>query len=356
MGKPKRRTVSCFAVLAVALALCAACGPDSDDDRPELPVSTRTDEPPTIKPALAGLVVTEPRALSTVPYAEFGTITTTWSEVEPGQGRFDFAAIDEILSEDPDIRFRLRIRTGRDAPYWLKQATGGCITVQPSTDNGATGCTAKFWDESFLSHYSVLMEEVARRYEEDWQIVDVANSACSTAYAEPFILGVDDPSLELLENAGLTTTKHRACIVGSTAAMMSSFTRTRVSLAGHSAWEFTDGRSWEDERALLNELRAKYPYRLVLEDHGLGPDDEVCPSPGEVAETAGSWHCYLAGLPAADTPHGWQLTLNDGSMSTAVKAGVDMGACYLEYAAFQQLSEDERREVHDALVANCASD
>ena len=33
-----------------------------------------------------------------------------------------------------------------------------------------------------------------------------------------------------------------------------------------------------------------------------------------------------------------------------------MGACYLEYAAFQQLSEDERREVHDALVDNCPSD
>ncbi len=356
MGKPKPRRVAGLVVLAAVLVLGGACSNGSDDDGPEPPDSTRTDDPPGLKPALAGLVVTEQRALATVPYAEFGTITTTWAEVEPGQGSFDFSMIDEALSEHPDVRFRLRIRTGRDAPYWLKQATGGCITVHPSTENGATGCTAKFWNPSFLDHYSVLMHEVARRYEENWQVVDVANSSCSTAYAEPFILGVDDESLALLAEAGLTRAKHEACITGSTELMMTSFTRTRVSLAGHGAWEFTDGKSWEAERELLNQLREEYPYRLVLEDHGLGPDDEVCAVPGEPAETAGSWHCYLAGLAPDDTPHGWQLTLNDGSMSEATQAGVTMGACYLEYAAFQQLSDDERRSLHDALVGNCPAD
>jgi hypothetical protein len=347
------RTITGCAALTIVLALGSACSEESGGDEPQRPDSTRTDQPPALKPALAGLVVTEARALATVPYADFGTITTTWTEVEPDQGSFDFTTIDAILEDNPDVSFRLRIRTGRDAPYWLKQATGGCITVHPSTENGATGCTAKFWNPSFLHHYSVLMHEVARRYEEDPQVVDVANSACSTAYAEPFILGVDDPSLMLLAEAGLTKELHEACITGSTEAMMSSFTRTRISLAGHGAWEFTDGTSWEAERELLNQLREQYPYRLVLEDHGLGPDDDVCPAPGEPAESAASWHCYLAGLSPDDTPHGWQLTLNDGSMSDAAWAGVRMGACYLEYAAFQQLSEDERRSVHDALLANC---
>lgn len=338
-----------LAALTCAVALATGCSPAADIDQPEETAGADV----RLKPALGGLVVTEPGTLSTVPYAEFGTVTTTWSEVEPDQGSFDFSSIDAVLDEYPDIKFRLRIRTGRDAPYWLKQATGGCITVHPSTPNGATGCTAKYWDESFLDHFSVLMQEVARRYEDDAQVVDVANSACSTAYAEPFILGVDERSLRLLDDAGLTKAKHEACIVGSTAAMMSAFSRTRISLAGHSAWEFTDGRSWEAERTLLNELLASHPGRLVLEDHGLGPDDEVCPVPGEPAESAASWHCYLAGLPSAETPHGWQLTLNDGSMSTAVWAGIEMGACYLEYAAFQQLSESERREAHEALLDNC---
>ena len=352
MGKLRRRLVSGLTALVCGVALCAGCDQGNGDDDPR-GVRSTGDAGDGLKPALAGLVVTEPHSLDTVPFAGFGTISTTWEEVEPNEGRFDFSGIDDILSEHRDVRFRLRIRTGRDAPYWLKQATGGCLTVHPSTENGATGCTARYWDQRFLGFYSALMREVAHRYEDSRQVVDVANSACSTAYAEPFILGVDEPSLALLEEAGLTMDNHRDCIVGSTEVMMSSFTRTRVSLAGHSAWEFTDGRSWEAERDLLNELRASYPGRLVLEDHGLGPDDEVCPVPGEPAQTADSWHCYLAGLPAYDTPHGWQLTLNDGSMSTAAWAGVDMGACFLEYAAFQQLSEDERQQVHDTLVANC---
>jgi hypothetical protein len=358
LGKPKPRLVAGLAMLTAVLLLGAACADDPEDgagDRPQRPEPTLTDEPPALKPALAGLVVIEPRALATVPYADFGTITTTWKEVEPDRGTFDFDAVDAVLDEHPDVRFRLRIRTGRDAPYWLKQATGGCITVHPSTANGAKGCIAQFWHPRFLHHFEVLMNEVARRYEEDPRVVDVANSACSTAYAEPFILGVDAASLVLLEEAGLTKAKHEDCIAGSTEAMMASFGRTRISLSGHGAWETTRGSSWTAERDLLNRLRARYPYRLVLEDHGLGPDDDVCIAPGEPAETAESWHCYLAGLAPEDTPHGWQLTLNDGSMSDAVWAGVRMGACYLEYAAFQQLSEDERRKVHDALLENCAS-
>jgi len=349
-----RRLVTGLTALSCVAALAAGCSDDTGEDDPDgRATSTPDDDGSQLKPALAGLVVTEPPALVTVPYAEFGTITTTWDEVEPDQDSFDFSAIDDVLGEHPDTRFRIRIRTGRDAPYWLKQATGGCLTVHPSTENGATGCTARYWHQDFLGYYSELMQEVARRYEADWQIVDVANSACSTAYAEPFILGVDERSLALLEDAGLTMTNHRDCIIGSTAAMMESFEQTRVSLAGHSSWELTDGRSWEAERDLLNQLQTSYPGRLVLEDHGLGPDDEVCPVPGEPMDSAGKWHCYLAGLPSAETPHGWQLTLNDGSMSTAAWAGVEMGACYLEYAAFQQLSEDERQEVHEALVDNC---
>lgn len=337
-------------VAATCVLALAAC---SSADTPPAEPTDPSGGGSALKPALAGLVVTESPALATVPYARFATINSTWAELEPQKGEYDFSAIEATLAGQPDIRFRLRIRTGSDAPSWLKDETGGCVPVEPSTDNGAPGCVARYWRPPFLARFAVLMREVARRYESDWQVVDVANGACSTAYAEPFILGVDEPSLARLTAAGLTRTMQRACILRSTAAMMAAFTRTRVSISGHGAWELVDGRSWEAERDLLNELRERFPGRVVLEDHGLGPDDEVCAVPGEPSATAGSWHCYLAGLPAAEAPHGWQLTLNGGSMSDAAWAGVDMGACYLEYAAFQQLSEDERRQLHDALVGNC---
>jgi hypothetical protein len=146
--------------------------------------------------------------------------------------------------------------------------------------------------------------------------------------------------------------------------MMALFPTTRVSIAGHTRWQFivqgpggsSDGAyaaSWEDERAMLNELSNAYGSRLVLEDHGLGPDDTACPTPGQSRTTATSWYCYMSGLHSTSAPYGWQFTLNGGSMEQAADAGVDMGACYLEFAAFQSLDETKRREVNDDLVANC---
>ena len=105
---------------------------------------------------------------------------------------------------------------------------------------------------------------------------------------------------------------------------------------------------------MLNELTTRYGNRLVLDDHGLGPDDSVCPAPGEGRNTASSWYCYMSGLRRSPTVYGWQFTLNGGSMAAAAAAGVRMGACFLEFAAFQSLDKAKRHQVHDDLVANCA--
>jgi hypothetical protein len=113
------------------------------------------------------------------------------------------------------------------------------------------------------------------------------------------------------------------------------------------------GASWEEERRVPNELTTRYGRRLDLEDHGLGPDDQVCPTPGEYLQTASSWYCYLSGLHSLPAAYGWQFTLNGGSMAEAADAGVGMGACFLEFADFQSLDQAKRRQVHDDLVANC---
>ena len=104
----------------------------------------------------------------------------------------------------------------------------------------------------------------------------------------------------------------------------------RVSIAGHTAWQYLvkgthDGArqaSWPAERALLNDLVTAYGSHLVLEDHGLGPDDTVCRTPGQPRQTASTWYCYLAGLHDSPVAYGWQFTLNGGSMAAAADAGV----------------------------------
>ncbi|MDZ5621575.1 hypothetical protein SFC88_12080 [Nocardioides sp. HM23] len=364
MGLRPRSTSSIVAMLALVAGLTtvATSGtPAGADDGDGTSQATTT----RLKPALQGLVVTQPQALSTVPYADFGSMKLPWNTVEKRPGVYDFSAVDQALGAHPGVQFRLRFMAGIHAPQWVKDDSGGCVLIEPNSPNGNTGCAPRFWTDSFHHDYVALMRAVAARYESDPQVVEVTNSECTTVYSEPFILGADNTSIDRLWRAGYTKQGHETCLRRSTSAMMSLFPTTRVSVAGHSKWQFIvqgpggpdDGiyaASWEDERAMLNELSAAYGSRLVLDDHGLGPDDTVCPTPGQSRPTATSWYCYMSGLHASPAAYGWQFTLNGGSMAAAADAGVGMGACFLEYAAFQSLDVTKRRQVHDDLLTNCA--
>jgi len=353
-----------IATLALAIELVAVVGigalPAQADDGDYSAAAAAV-----LKPALRGLVVTQPDALGTVPYAEFGSMRLPWSSLQSAPGVFDFSSIDRALAAHPDVQFRLRIMAGINSPQFVKQASGGCVLIEPNSPNGNTGCTPRFWTDAFHTRYVSLMQALASTYEDDPQVVEIANSECTTIYSEPFILGADTASIDRLWDAGYTKAGHATCLRRSTSAMMNLFPTTRISIAGHTKWQFIVAApwnpadaiyaaSWEDERAMLNELSSSYGPRLVLEDHGLGPDDPACPTPGESRDTATSWYCYMSGLYSSSSAYGWQFTLNGGSMETAADAGVDMGACYLEFAAFQALDEVKRRQVHDNLVNNCA--
>ena len=345
-------------MMVAGLTTVAASGPARADD------GDRAAEAGSLKPPLQGLVVTQPQALNTVPYADFGSMKLPWNTVEKRPGVYDFSEVDSALRAHPDVRFRLRFMAGIHAPHWVKEDSGGCVLIEPNSPNGNTGCAPRFWTNDFHADYMALMRAVAHEYECDPQVVEVTNSECTTVYSEPFILGADNASIDRLWRAGYTQQGHDTCLRRSTAAMMALFATTRISLAGHSKWQFIvqgsggpdDGMyaaSWEDERAMLNDLSRAYGNRLVLDDHGLGPDDTVCPTPGQSRTTATSWYCYMSGLHASPSAYGWQFTLNGGSMAQAADAGVGMGACFLEFAAFQSLDVTKRRQVHDDLLTNC---
>jgi hypothetical protein len=314
-----------------------------------------------LKPGLRGLIVTQPDNLDMVPYAEFGSVKLRWNSIEIAPGVYDFGLLDSVLNDHPDIKFRVRFMAGIHAPQWVKDRSGGAVQHYPSTPNGGSGMVPRYWTPAYLTDYMTLMRAVADRYETNPQVVEIPNSMTTTVYAEPFILGADAATIDRYWQAGYTKDAHEAGLRLSILGMMSLFPTTRISLAGHSKWQFIvqgtggpgDGKaasSWEDERTLLNDLSATYGKRLVLEDHGLGPND-TAPF-DESRETAKSWYAYMAGLRSSEQTYGWQFTLNGGSMETAADMGVAMGACFLEFAAFAAIPEPKRRQVHDALLAN----
>lgn len=318
---------------------------------------------------------------SNPPTAEFSfidhmVIGSTWAELEPVDDSFTgtgWSRIDSMLSTHPNMKFRLRIMAGRYTPRWLKKRSGpalsgsgkdcsregGIAIVQPS--NGISSCVPYFWRDVVLTEYEELMAEVARRYEPEPRILDVVNSACMTNWAEPFIrAGSDTASNKRLWQGGLNETTDRRCLERSMEIHDRLFAGTRISLATHQQWQVivdpaTDSNgvapSWDKERALLDEFRARYGAKLVVQNNGLG-GNEGCRS----SDPASGLWCWMA---AAAAPKGFQtegdnkLAARGFTIGNAVQQGISMGACFVEHNQFGS-DAAQARSYDEQLKANCS--
>jgi hypothetical protein len=104
-----------------------------------------------------------------------------WREVEPADGKIDFAKFDELLAHAKRAGQKLAFRimcTGSgqymDVPAWLKEQ--GCKGVEFKYESG-TCWVPDFTDEKFQRAHSRLIRELGRRYDAhpDLDLVDIGS-------------------------------------------------------------------------------------------------------------------------------------------------------------------------------------
>jgi hypothetical protein len=319
-----------------------------------------------LKPFATGLVTTDPSSINLYPYANTVTIKSVgWQDVESSPGVYNWAPIDNVinatLAKNPNAKFRIRLYAGRQSPAWLNNVSGQCVWLDPGSVNGGSGCVPRYWTDAFLDRYDSLMDAFAAKYESNPRVIDVINSACTTIFAEPFILGGDDASLDRLWQAGLTEAGHRDCLNRSMAKMIDVFPTTRVTVTGHNKWQIieqgpngaADARaaySWEKERTLLNDWHNLYGSHMVVEEHSLNDQPDKYCAAGQALGSASSFYCWYASMPQ---PKGLQFTASFTTMEGAARQGESMGSCFLEFAAFLAIPMPARQDIHNMLVANC---
>ncbi len=367
----RRRALQAVVIgLGLALLLLGCTQPNEPQTRPTPPATAPPAPSPAwhpgegLKPVGAGLYYTDqPQpGFRSIDHAVVGG---AWADFEPRPGDFSGPGWDRIaaaLRNWPRYKFRIRILAGREAPDWVKQISGGCVEMESPTSQ-IPSCVPRFWTPAFLRAYQGLMEEVARRYDREPRILDVVNSACTTTWAEPFILtGYNRTANLALWSAGLNPASDRYCLERSMQIMDRAFRWTRISLATHTAWQLVVGPgvapsgvrpSWPRERALLNQMRSRYGAKLLVQNNGLG-GDEGCQRE-QPLRTAGSMWCWLASLPP---PKGFQtegdsmLTARGFSVEDAVHRAIAMGSCFVEHDQFGD-KPATAADLDQQLKANC---
>lgn len=162
-----------------------------------------------------------------------GTVLNlTWSQLEPTEGGFDFAPLDADLASvsaynaaNPaqPLKAKLRVWGGFTAPQWAKALDGTPIAVPGDTNRPDAASLGRYWMNDYEQQWTDLQNALAKRYDQDPLLSEVAVSSCNTETDEPFVMTETD--IQALLAAGWTSADQQQCLDGA--------------LAGYSAWKHT---------------------------------------------------------------------------------------------------------------------
>ncbi len=181
-----------------------------------------------------------------------------WKDLQASQGAEISSnnPVDQVIQEvqalnqaNPSLNMRLKVRifAGAEAPDWLKNLEGAPITITDTTD-GVTGTIGRFWTPTFGQAYQDLQSKLAAKYDLVPELLDVTVARCMTIYAEPFIRNVSNPdNRTALINAGFTVETDKQC--------------HREQIEAHNVWAQT--------RSSL----AFNPYQVINADGSSGGND-----------------------------------------------------------------------------------
>lgn len=155
-------------------------------------------------------------------------INAAWHLIQPAAGGApDFSSIDDALAQiraynvaNPaaPLGVKLRVYAGNSAPEWVRQRSGGSLTVQ----RNPAGCQAqscpitigRYWTPEFIAAWRTLQGLLAARYDREPLLRQVAVTSCAPQTDEPFVPTVDVDSRTSMRAAGYTDAAQQACLLG----------------------------------------------------------------------------------------------------------------------------------------------
>ncbi len=159
-------------------------------------------------------------------------LNLTWAQLEPTKAGFDFAPLDADLASVSDynaanpthpLKAKLRVWSGFTAPQWVKALDGPPITVPGDANRPVSATLGRYWMADYEQQWTDFQNALAKHYDSNPLLSEVAVSSCNTETDEPFVM--TEAGIQALLAAGWTSADQQQCLDGA--------------LANYSAWKHT---------------------------------------------------------------------------------------------------------------------
>jgi hypothetical protein len=201
------------------------------------------------------------------------TFRTSWADVEPADGTYDFSKLDTVFAnaEKNGKWVALILIPGFGTPSW---ALKGVQTVSMPIRYGAGSLSGTPlplpvpWDSTYLTRWFAFLQAIGNRYESHASFRMIAAAGPTSVSAE---MSLPDSPDDLIQwkNAGYTSQKYEDAWKQTFSAYASTFPNQYFSLALYPGLPIPHKGERTATREKVIGLGMQYPSQFALEEDGL---------------------------------------------------------------------------------------
>jgi hypothetical protein len=199
------------------------------------------------------------------------TFRTSWADVEPEDGKFDFSKIDVVFAnaEKNGKWVELILIPGFGTPSWAMHGVqSGMFAIQYGRGNGTLLPLPVPWDQTYLSRWFTFLKAIADRYAGKTSFRMIAAAGPTSVSSEMSLPEAPDEIVQW-KKFGYTSQKYINAWKQTFSAYSSIFPHQYFSLSLHPALPIPDQRQKASVREEIINLGLQYPGQFALESDGL---------------------------------------------------------------------------------------
>jgi Beta-galactosidase len=199
------------------------------------------------------------------------TFRTSWADVEPQDGKFNFSQIDTVFAnaEKNGKWVELILIPGFGTPGWaLRGVQSGTFAIPYGPGAGTLLALPVPWDRTYLSRWFAFLKVIADRYGGKNSFRKIAAAGPTSVSAE-MSLPESRNDIVLWRQLGYTSEKYIDAWRQTFSAYSATFPNQYFSLALHPALPIPDRNQKAHAREQIVNLGLQYPRQFALQADGL---------------------------------------------------------------------------------------